>query len=475
MRRRVLCAALALSLVGLGGAGFVAYDWIWGAESEWRAAQEAVKRHDFEQASRHIEAYLKAKPDKAEAHLLAAQVLRRAVQPRLGGEDDDFGDAKSARGIASAGSFEKADQHLRDYKRLGGVPELLLEERYLLRAQQGDLKEIEGELWAWVEHDHPDKALILEALAKGYVLTYRLQAAAQTLDRLLGIEESPQTLALRGWLAFRYLKYDRAVELYRKVLELDPENEDAQLRLASILRISAKPQEALTHFEHLWERRPGDREVAFGLAETYLALGRPEARPIIDEWLAEEPDNAFAMLLRAKVEWKDRHAANAEAWVRKSLAKRCWDREANQLLIQCLGQRGAKEELKEAQARLDNLEVEFGRLEDVTRLIVASREDPKLRWEAGALLICTGQPRGGVRWLRTALALDPQHQPTRQLLADYDVQGGSSGSVLYRHAHAALADYYKTFSEPRYKALAEYHLQASRAAEQTDPPLTQRK
>src|SRR5262245_8799760 len=439
MRRLVLCAALVFSLVGLGGAGFVAYDWVWGAESEWRAAQKAAKRHDFVQAARHIDTYLKAKPDNPEAHLLAAQVFRRAVEPRLGGEDDDFANAKSAQRAASAGSFEKADQHLKDYKRLGGLPELLQEERYLLRAQQGNLKEIEGELWAWVEHDHPDTVLILEALAKGYVLAYRLQAATETLDRLLGLEESPQTLSLRGWLAFRYNKYERAVELYRKVLELDPTNEEAELRLASILRISAKPQEALSHFERLQERRPKDREVAFGLAETYLALGRPEARPIIDAWLAEEPHNPFAMLLRAEVEWKDRHVAEAETWVRKSLAKRCWDKEANKLLIQCLGQRGAKAELKEVQARLDSLEVEFGRLEDVTRLIVAAREDPKLRWEAAALLICTGQPKGGMRWLLSALALDPQHEPTLKLLADYDVQRGSSASELYRHAHAALA------------------------------------
>src|SRR5262249_5176340 len=123
MTRLVLLAAVLLSFVGLGGAAYVAYDWLWGAESHWRAAHEAVRRDDCRKADEQLKIYLKARPDKAEAHLLAAQVARRAIQPRFEGEDDELEVVGSDPSSAGVGDYKKAEQHLKEYKRLGGQPE----------------------------------------------------------------------------------------------------------------------------------------------------------------------------------------------------------------------------------------------------------------------------------------------------------------------------------------------------------------
>jgi tetratricopeptide (TPR) repeat protein len=467
---------LAGSVLGIAFGAYTTYDWVWGSEAHWRAAQEAVKRHDFARADRHLTQYLKAKPGRAEAHLLAAQVARRAVQPHFGGEDEDLQVSWSGQAAFAADSYKKAERHLNEYQRLGGVPELVQLERLLANAQNGDLRGIEGQLWGWVENGHPEAVLILEALAKGYLVTYRLVAAEKCLDRLLELEESPQALCLRGWLAFRTLKYERACELFRKALQLDPDYEGAEYQLAAILRIASKPQEALGHYQNLRHQRPEDREVALGLAETHLALGlAEEARQVIDPWLAEEPNNPYALLLRAKVEWKAQHAAEAETLVRKVLRKRPWDRQANVLLGECLDRRGDKSERREVMTRLDRIQREIDRLDEVTRGIVYTPDKPALRWEAGMLVICGGQPKAGLRWLRSVLAIDPQHQPTLRALGEFERLGGKAGGAFYRQAHLALVDYYQQFSEPQFKALAAYHAEAARLIEQDGPAVARPK
>jgi tetratricopeptide (TPR) repeat protein len=457
-------ALLLLAVLGIGAGVYTAYDWLWGPEAQWRAAQEAVKRHDFVQADKLVKQYLQARPDKAEAHLLAAQIARRARQPHFGDEDLDLANGSSSA-APDIGSYEEAEHQLKEYKRLGGVPELIQMERFLAHAQRGDLADVEKQLWTWVEQKHPYRLLILEALAKGYVIAYRLPEAEKCLDWVLEEEESPQILSLRAWLACRAQRFDRAVELYRRILELDAGNEEAELQLASTLRSAAKPQEALPYFEHLRQRHPADRSVTFGLAETQMALGhQEEARQLLDPWLAEDPDNPEPLLLRARIDWKDRHTASAEALVRKVLAKNIWDREANRLLSLCLGPKGNKEELHEIQSRLDNIQAEIARLDEVTIQLMTSPRDTTLRWEAGAIMICRGHAKAGVGWLQSVLAINPQHPQAGRLLAEYQRYGDKSGSQLYCGAHVVLAEYYKTLQEPKFKALVAYHDKAVRLA-----------
>src|SRR5262245_14543753 len=245
MKRLVLPAALALSLLGIGAAVYTAYNWLWGPESEWRAAQSAAKRHDFADADRRLRRYLAVRPDKAEAHLLAAQIERRAIEPRLEGDEDD--EPEETQGPASAptkvGSYVAAEHHLREYKRLGGVPELIEMERILTLAQRGDLANVEPLLKDWVEKKHPETPLILEALMKGYLVNYRLGDVDSCLEQLIKIDESLQYLFVRAWMAYRGQDYDGVVAAYRRILELDPDNEDAEMQLASVLKLSSKPRE----------------------------------------------------------------------------------------------------------------------------------------------------------------------------------------------------------------------------------------
>src|SRR5205085_613100 len=110
---------------------------------------------------------------------------------------------------------------------------------------------------------------------------------------------------------------------------------------------------------------------------------------------AEEPNKPEGLLLLAKLEWNDNHVDSTEALARKVLRNKPYDRRANLLLLQCAGRKGEQKEALEAQARGDAIEAELQRLDEVTRKIVSNPDNASLRWEAGALLICDGEVKGG--------------------------------------------------------------------------------
>jgi tetratricopeptide (TPR) repeat protein len=473
VQRVALAILVVFSFLGIGAGVYTAYSYLWGAEAHWRAAQAAVKRFDFVTADRELARCLAAQPNKAEAHLLAAQVARRAMMPRLDDDSNDADDSGPAEATPTVGSYEKAKEHLQEYKRLGGMPELVKMEQLLTHAQRGDLAEVEEQLRAWVNKDHPESDLILEAMAKGYLINYRLANAEQCLDELLRREASPQALYLRAWMACRGQNYDRAMDLYRELIQVDPTNEAAEFQLGNLLRLSSKPREALGYFEHLHQLRPGDHAVALELAETQLALNNTaEARRILAPLLAEDPDNADALLVRAKIAAKEKHWDEAEADVRKVLGKRVWDRQANKLLAECLGRNNnrpeleTKRELETVRSRLDCLQLEVLQLDQVTKAIVNKPKDATLRWEAGALMICSGEVKSGIGWLKGALDIDPQHKRAAALMTAYYHNGAKPGSALYLTVHDQLADYYSKFPEPRFKNMADYHRQAGREVQQ---------
>ena len=77
-------------------------------------------------------------------------------------------------------------------------------------------------------------------------------------------------------------------------------------------------------------------------------------------------------------------------------------------------------DLKNAKSLLDKLQEidkQLARLGDLTRQVSESPHDPKPRTEAGIIFLRSGQVQEGLRWLASALQVDPQHRETRQALA----------------------------------------------------------
>jgi len=160
---------------------------------------------------------------------------------------------------------------------------------------------------------HVHRALVLDALGRG-----EQAAAALARARELGGETRqgiPATHAatlanLHAALGEAYSEtgaLDRAIEQYRRALELGPTFHDLRYRLARLLLEGGRPREAHEELERVIAARPKffDARAALGLA-AYVSGDLPAARTVWTELQRERPDDAK---VRAYLAILDRAAA----------------------------------------------------------------------------------------------------------------------------------------------------------------------
>jgi tetratricopeptide (TPR) repeat protein len=338
---------------------------------------------------------------------------------------------KAARAARRAGNWDEAKLRLKECERLGGSAEALALERKLLAAQRGDVAGVAKELIEMVNRGHIDAVLILEALAQGYHEDCRLgdedralrewlerkPGDAQVLYRLGRVIEQRARASARGW---DRSPHERAREFYRRAVGADPKHDPARLRLAEGFLEQSSADEALEHFRRLRQRRPKDPAPLLGLARCEMLLGRTEeGTKLLDRLLAEHPRDALALRERGKVALQEGQAEQAEKWLRQAAALAPGDHQTAYVLYHCLRLADKREEAAEALARFKSVEEDRERLNKCLEAAERAPQDPAPRSEAGLILLRLGEEEEGLRWLRSALRLDPKHRATHRALADY--------------------------------------------------------
>jgi tetratricopeptide (TPR) repeat protein len=401
-----LLSGTLLGCAGLGAAFIVSYGW---AEYHYQAALRALERRELAQAQAHVDACLDSRPESAEANFLGARCARLGLD------------------------YREADRRLREYQRLGGVRELFNLERQLTRAQRGDLAQVEGPLMTFVEKGHPDTLWILEALGRGYLQNYRLEKALHCLQLLL--ERRPdhvQALLWRGEVWERLLQPEDALADYRRALELAPERDEDRLHLVETLISTRHPNEAAAHLAILSERRPDDPRVLLSFARCRRLQGKPDdARRLLANVLERSPEDASALAELGRLELENNRPAQAEPWLRKAFALQPYEKDVVYALSQSLQQTGKSEEAERLQQRLERINGDLDHLDEVLRKINRSSSDPALRHEAGMIFLQNGHKQEGLRWLGSALRLDPLHGPTHEALANYYDGIGERGQASW--------------------------------------------
>jgi tetratricopeptide (TPR) repeat protein len=398
-----------LGLVALLGCALYIAGWqIWGSY-HYRAARQAIERRDFEEAHAHLALCLEVWPRSGETHFETARAARRA------------------------GRYADAERHLKICKELKWVPQATDLEYVLLQVQRGNPKAYEATALDWVQRDHPDSVLILEALAQGYLKNYDLIKAIQCLN--LWLEKEPDTvqaLIWRGDAFERMRRMDEAIEDYRRAAQIDPESDDARRLLGTFLVSSHHADDAAPHFERLYERHPDDPAILLGLARCKHELGQvEEALRLLDLLLEGDPRNPQALAERGKLALQHGDRDEAEAFLRKAADLAPHEQEIVFSFVLCLEQLGKVEEAKTWRARLTQIEADLDRMKEVMQKIRLTHQDPMLRLEAGKLLIQNGQNQEGLRWLDSALQQDPAHGPTRDFLAQYFEKRGDLRRAKY--------------------------------------------
>ncbi len=329
--RVVLVVALPLTVLLAYALG----TFLW-RRHHYRAAEEALDRRDFAGAAAHLEQCLAVSPHDLPARQLAARAARRRHD------------------------YDEARHHLSLFTRENGPAEAVELELRLMQAQQGD--RTEAAHWLSFCEDHPEDPgtpLRLEAAIEGSLVGLS-QAFAASLTYGGGRWEEYATRVRRGadlWLRLRTGRADQVeglvwraqVEVFtndlpeakadvRKALELDPEHFGARLQMAFLLEQEA-PAEAAVHLEKLRQRQPDNQRVCFELAEVQRGLGHlDEARDLLDELLAANPDHLGALLARGRValEAEPPQLEQAERWFRRARARAPDDPDVNLALADCL-------------------------------------------------------------------------------------------------------------------------------------------
>jgi tetratricopeptide (TPR) repeat protein len=408
MFRYLVLVAFGVALA-YGGYAFLQR---WRAGAAFEDGQAALDEGAYGRARLAAQRAADLRPDYAETHLLLARIAR--MENRI----------------------QEATPHFQRYLRLGGLAEAMELEHLLARTRSGDLSAA-GRLHGLIQLEHPQSAWIQEAIAWGCLQSYRLHDAATSFDEFLKVKpRHVPGLAGRAKTAHFLKDHLGAIEHYRRAVAVDPTHTKARLELADSLLAVAQSDEALPHYQLLYDRCQEQPAATIGLAKTCLLTGEFErATRYADEALSvaeASGDKAEAALVRGKIAIAADDPARAEHWLRASLANRAEHREALHLLVQSLRRLDKQNEANEWQTRLDRMLKWQERLLDVCRRISQAPHDSALRHQAATLFLEVGNHHEAARWLRSALVEDPQHIASHRLLSEiYRRQGENELAALH--------------------------------------------
>ena len=410
--RRLLAVLLLLALIGLGVSVPGMHLW---AAYHFRAAEQALQQHHPADARRHLEQCLRVWPRSAPTLLLAARAARQL------------------------GDFDGAARHLRACIKARGRDDDLNLELVLLRAQRGETDAVARYLRALVDRGHPASPLILEALAAGYLRAYRLADADYCA--MLWTDREPdnhRAYVVRGWVREHWDDREEAADYYRKALRLDPQDDEARSRLASVLLDMHKGSEAVGHVEYLAGRQPGNQQLQVELARCRFLLGRPEeAAELLDRALTADPGLFHALVLRGQLALETGRPGEAASWLRRALALHPGDYQSHYLLHQALLRCGRADEAAKEARQMQAARADVERFQAILKKKMSQTpRDPALHVEVGGILLRAGYPAEGLRWLRSAVQIDPRYRPAHALLADYYEVMGNAGRAQ-RHRQLA--------------------------------------
>jgi Tfp pilus assembly protein PilF len=386
-----------------------------------QAADAALKRHDLDDVAGQLQRSAQHWPASEPAQLLRIQLARRRHKYA---EAERLLTAYEEQQGTSVGAWSP------DQAPTEGKLEWLL-----LGVQQGDIHRHETALKELVQQKHTQAALILEAMAKGYLVSMQPKEALDCTNRWLDKEpKNALALLLRGqcWESGRQI--EMALTDYERAVELAPWCYPARFRLAELLCRISRVREALAHYQILQEQAPARPEVLLGHARASFDQGQlSEAQQLVAKVLGEDSNHLAGLVEAGRLALHRGEAGAAEGFLQRATAAAPWHREAHQLLRLCLETLGKKDEAARVARQLERLQEKDAQLGLLARKFHPAPADADIRQELGKWLLENGEPQAAARWLFSALQHNPNHAATHRTLADYfDQQGQPKRAAAHR-------------------------------------------
>jgi predicted Zn-dependent protease len=234
--------------------------------------------------------------------------------------------------------------------------------------QEGNVESVPELLeFGRAQPDIAEAPLILEACIEGLLKvgcnkTGQPELARRAIDQWLATRpaaaDQAQGLVWRARIAALANDQPAALADLRRALDLEPDAFDARLYLA-LFTADQSPAEAGAHLRVLHTRDPADDRVRFALATVLRNLGElDEARQILDELLATQPENRIALAERGYVALEMRDAADAQRWLTRALQQTPDDPRLNLAMATCLRMANRPAEATKYQERFERLDAE---------------------------------------------------------------------------------------------------------------------
>ena len=412
--RTRLTRAVGFLLLGVG----LWYGICWGIwHHHSRALSRSLRHRDFDEALVHASWCRWAWASDGETWLLSARTARRA------------------------GRFDLADEWLDQAKERGARPRLVLLERTLLRAKGGHFGEVEERLHDLLRASRLDYPFIAEVLTDEYMRQYRFSEARDLLNRWIDLsDEDIEPYLRRGWVAEHQLDLGQALSDYRVVLEHEPGRDPVRLRVAEILLKLRRPAQALEELTPLQQRGALSVEAALLVARCWRERSRlDEAEAALDALPDGERQVPRVLAERGHIALARGQGAGAEKLFR--LALRDLPRESDLLyaLQQALLRQGKTPEAEEVGRTRQDAEADTRRMTEVMSKLRLAPTDPELRFECAQIFLRNNMTDDGVRWLKLALEVRPEHQQAHeQLAACLEKQGAKEQAAYHRAAARRL-------------------------------------
>lgn len=390
-----------LVLIGLGVGGYVMVRQLWATWNQ-NAAERAIERREFETALRHLEVCMREWPDSAETRFLAARTARRA------------------------GQLDLAQQWLKEAESLGWVRPAIELESALIQVQKGYYRAVSGALLDFIRRGHPDSLLIVEILAPVALAQFEVALAEECLDVWMAQDPgNTKPRLLKADILLRVGAKRQAYDLYQEVVRLDPDNVEAHRQCGWFLLEQKQVEEAKRHFDHLWKSHADDPAVMRGMAYCLHHLGQDdEASQILDRLLANHPDDAMSLSLRGLIDLDSGRPEAAETWLRRAAALMPYEMTIMFNYARCLETLGRADEAQKVRDRTKQIEADMRAVSALVKEAAAKPYDPAPRYQIAERMMRNGMENEARRWLESALAQNPRHRPSHELMARYFEQFG---------------------------------------------------
>jgi tetratricopeptide (TPR) repeat protein len=401
LRRRWRFTLAAFLLVG---GAVVAGGHVWGVR-EWEKAHRALEQGRVDDALGHLRWCLRLWPRSTPTYLFAARLERLA------------------QNFPAAAAYLKRCQQLQ-----GGPAEATQAEWLCLRAEGGELDDLEPGMWKAVLARDPFTTLYLEALTRASFRLHRLSRVRRYVN--LWVDQDPSSVRALMFLAAVnevQLAPQHAAIAYQKVLQLEPQHWQARLQLVGVYLHLKQPEEAAAHLQQLQREQGGRREVAVALAHLYVLQGKDEeAVELLDRLLQQDPSDADVLVLRGQLECEAGRPAAGAPLLEQAVQLSPKSPAALFQYYRCLQQQGGR--VEEARAVHKRYRALTQAIERLTLLLHDELDmrltDPDLLTEAGLLFAEIGHEQEGVEFFYRALQNDPGCIKAHRALIDHFTRAG---------------------------------------------------